>query len=162
MCFVVFIVISFTSAVDMDLYLGCELGAVMGITKMRFWCSAHRQQGGACTLVRTSRLAVLEKLLPAITVTAFGSAYTLLPSEHFSVEGTLIEAWFSMKSFVPEAVGKPPSPGRGRRNAERNFRGEKRANDTHSSTTEPDARLFRKGLSRCLIKILEETALALA
>ena len=54
---------------------------------------------------------------------------TLLSSEHFSVDGTLIEAWASMKSFVPKADGKPPSPGGGGRNAERNFRGENRAID---------------------------------
>jgi hypothetical protein len=72
----------------------------------------------------------------------------LLSSEHFSVDGTLIEAWASMKSFVPKAGGKPPSPGGGGRNAERNFRGEKRTNDTHCSTTDPDARLFRKGLGK--------------
>ena len=72
--------------------------------------------------------------------------HTLLSSEHFSVDGTLIEAWASMKSFVPKADGKPPSPGGGGRNAERNFRGEKRTNDTHRSTTDSDARLFRKGL----------------
>jgi len=72
----------------------------------------------------------------------------LLSSEHFSVDGTLIEAWASTKSFVPKAGGKPPSPGGGGRNAERNFRGEKRTNDTHSSTTDPDARLFRKGLGK--------------
>ena len=74
--------------------------------------------------------------------------HTLLSSEHFSVDGTLIEAWASMKSFVPKADGKPPSPGGGGRNAERNFRGEKRTNDTHRSTTNSDARLFRKGLGK--------------
>jgi len=72
----------------------------------------------------------------------------LLSSDHFSVDGTLIEAWASMKSFVPKDGGDPPSgsghDGGGSRNAERNFRGEKRKNDTHSSTTDPDARLFRK------------------
>ena len=72
----------------------------------------------------------------------------LLSSEHFSVDGTLIEAWASMKSFEPKDGRKPPS-GKGRRrrggrNTERDFRGEKRRNDTHSSTTDPDARLFRK------------------
>jgi hypothetical protein len=56
---------------------------------------------------------------------------------------TAIEAWASMKSFVPKAGGKPPSSGGGGRNAERNFRGEKRTNDTHSSTTDADARLSR-------------------
>ena len=75
---------------------------------------------------------------------------TLLSSEHFSVDGTLIEAWASMKSFVPKDGGKsPPCSGEGGgRNAEVNFRGEKRTNDTHSSTTDPDARLFRKGVGK--------------
>jgi transposase len=76
----------------------------------------------------------------------------LLSSEHFSVDGTLIEAWASMKSFVPKDGSKPPwgkgRRGDGGRNAERNFHGEKRKNDTHSSTTDPDARLFRKGAGK--------------
>src|ERR1700726_2022374 len=78
--------------------------------------------------------------------------HKLLSSEHFSVDGTLIEAWASMKSFVPKDGSKPPSgkgrSGDGGRNAERNFHGEKRKNDTHSSTTDPDARLFRKGAGK--------------
>ena len=70
----------------------------------------------------------------------------LLSDEHFSVDGTLIEAWASMKSFKPkdEADDGPPASGGGR-NAERDFHGEKRTNDSHASTTDPDARLFRKG-----------------
>jgi transposase len=76
----------------------------------------------------------------------------LLSSEHFSVDGTLIEAWAGMKSFVPKdrrakGSGKGPGTGGGR-NAERDFHGEKRKNDTHSSTTDPDARLFRKGAGK--------------
>ena len=76
----------------------------------------------------------------------------LLSSDHFSVDGTLIEAWASMKSFVPNDDGDPPA-GKGDdqshgRNAERDFHGEKRKNDTHSSTTDPDARLFRKGAGK--------------
>ncbi|MER9316637.1 IS5 family transposase [Mesorhizobium sp. M0659] len=66
----------------------------------------------------------------------------LLSSEHFSVDGTLIDAWASMKSFRPkDGSGDPPGP---RRNGERNFRKEKRSNQTHASTTDPDARLYRK------------------
>lgn len=66
----------------------------------------------------------------------------LLSSEHFSVDGTLIEAWASMKSFRPkDGSGAPPGPGR---NGERDFHGEKRSNETHASTTDPDARLARK------------------
>lgn len=66
----------------------------------------------------------------------------LLSDEHFSVDGTLIQAWASMKSFRrKDGSGDPPSPGR---NGERNFRGETRSNETHASTTDPDARLARK------------------
>src|ERR1700736_3268925 len=87
----------------------------------------------------------------------FASVLNLLPvrkllsSEHFSVDGTLIEAWASMKSFVPKDGGDPPSGkghGSGGRNTECNFHGEKRRNDTHFSTTDPDARLFRKGAGK--------------
>lgn len=74
----------------------------------------------------------------------------LLSSEHFSVDGTLIEAWASMKSFRPKEppdAGGPPKDGKtgGGRNAPADFRGEKRSNETHRSTTDPDARLYRKG-----------------
>lgn len=70
----------------------------------------------------------------------------LLSSEHFSVDGTLIDAWASMKSFRPkDGSGEPPAPGR---NGERNFHKEKRSNETHSSTTDPDARLYRKAAGR--------------
>jgi transposase len=70
----------------------------------------------------------------------------LLSSEHFSVDGTLIDAWASMKSFRPkDGSGEPPSPGR---NGERNFHNEKRSNETHASTTDPDARLYRKADGR--------------
>jgi transposase len=75
----------------------------------------------------------------------------LLSSDHFSVDGTLIEAWASMKSFVSKDGDAPPadkSQSGGGRNAERDFHGEKRKNDTHSSTTDPDARLFRKGAGK--------------
>jgi hypothetical protein len=98
----------------------------------------------------------------------------LLSDEHFSVDGTLIKAWASMKSFQPKAEGAPPDdegPGdppapdttlepapsetpaetdtmprnsRRHRNAEVDFKGEKRSNTTHASTTDPDARLYKK------------------
>ena len=61
----------------------------------------------------------------------------LLSDEHFSVDGTLVEAWESMKSFRPK-------DGEGDGDGE-NFHGAKRKNDTHQSTTDPDARLYRKG-----------------
>src|ERR671919_20143 len=68
----------------------------------------------------------------------------LLSSDHFSVDGTLIEAWASMKSFRPKDGPNEPPAGGGR-NDERNFRREKRSNETHQSTTDPDAKLYRKG-----------------
>jgi len=68
----------------------------------------------------------------------------LLSSEHFSVDGTLIEAWASMKSFKPRGGSDEP-PHAGGRNQEADFHGEKRSNQTHVSTTDPDARLYRKG-----------------
>ena len=69
----------------------------------------------------------------------------LLSSDHFSVDGTMIEAWASMKSFRRRDGGEPPSGGGGGRNEEADFRGEKRSNATHASTTDPDAKLYRKG-----------------
>ncbi|MBA3910937.1 MAG: IS5/IS1182 family transposase [Rhodobacter sp.] len=95
----------------------------------------------------------------------------LLSDEHFSVDGTLIKAWASMKSFQAKATDTPPDddpggshssdspakdqpqttetasmprPTRQNRNAEVDFRGEKRSNATHASTTDPDARLYKK------------------
>ena len=68
----------------------------------------------------------------------------LLSDEHFSVDGTQVEAWASMKSFVAKDGSAAPSPSSGR-NSERDFHGEKRSNDTHASTTEPEAKLYKKG-----------------
>jgi transposase len=68
----------------------------------------------------------------------------LLSSDHFSVDGTLIEAWASIKSFRRKDGSDDDSPGGGR-NAERNFHKEKRSNETHQSTTDPEARLYKKG-----------------
>ncbi len=70
----------------------------------------------------------------------------LLSAEHFTVDGTLIEAWASMKSFrpreeKPEDREPPDDPG----NPTVDFRGKKRRNDTHASTTDPEAKLARKG-----------------
>lgn len=72
----------------------------------------------------------------------------LLSAEHFSVDGTLIEAWASMKSFKPKLdADEPPFEGGGR-NREADFHGEKRSNETHASTTDPEARLYRKGAGK--------------
>jgi transposase len=69
----------------------------------------------------------------------------LVSTDHFSVDGTLIEAWASMKSVKPrDGSGEPPPQGGGR-NAEADFHGQKRTNHTHASATDPEARLYRKG-----------------
>jgi hypothetical protein len=90
-----------------------------------------------------------DRLLAADVARAFLTALIALPKvkrllsdEHFTVDGTRIDAWASMKSFRPrDGSGAPPSPGR---NGERDFRNEKRSNATHASTTDADARLYRK------------------
>ena len=69
----------------------------------------------------------------------------LISTDHFSVDGTLIEAWASMKSFKPRDGSDDEPPVDGGRNAEADFHGQKRSNETHASTTDPDARLYRKG-----------------
>lgn len=62
---------------------------------------------------------------------------------HFTVDGTLIEAWASLKSFkAKDGSGEPPEDGG--RNPTVNFKGERRGNDTHESTTDPEARLYKK------------------
>ena len=75
----------------------------------------------------------------------------LLSQDHFSVDGTLIQAWASMKSFRPKDDATPPTPPEppaGGRNTEVDFHGQRLSNDTHRSTTDPDARLYRKGRGR--------------
>ena len=68
-----------------------------------------------------------------------------MSNEHFSMDGTLIEAWASMKSFRPKDE-PPQGPGAG--NPWQDFHGEKRSNDTHQSTTDPEAKLLRKGAGK--------------
>ena len=67
----------------------------------------------------------------------------LLSADHFTVDGTLLEAWASLKSYRPRDEQDPP-PGDGR-NPDVDFRGQRRSRDTHVSTTDPEARLFKKG-----------------
>ncbi len=101
---------------------------------------------------------VAQKLLAAVVGQTRVRA--LMSNEHFSVDGTLIQAWASHKSFQPKSDAGPPdanlppsdptgpgSPGPGsteHRNTERDWRGQKRSNETHASKTDPDARLARK------------------
>lgn len=67
----------------------------------------------------------------------------LLSNEHFSVDGTLLAAWASLKSFRSKNATEPP-PTDGTRNPTIDFKGESRSNATHASTTDPDARLYKK------------------
>ncbi|MGO9894399.1 MAG: IS5 family transposase [Bryobacteraceae bacterium] len=83
---------------------------------------------------------VAEKFFQLVLTEARGAG--LLSDEHFSVDGTLIEAWASQKSFQRKDQQAPPPDDPG--NPTVNFHGEKRSNDTHESTTDPDARLARK------------------
>src|SRR5215472_17659272 len=76
-------------------------------------------------------------------VVAHARARGLLSDEHFTVDGTLIEAWASLKSF--KRTDAPPAPPDDPGNPTVNFHGERRSNATHASTTDPDARLARKG-----------------
>lgn len=71
----------------------------------------------------------------------------LLSDEHFTVDGTLIEAWASMKSFVRKG-SRAKAEDEDRGNPSVNFRGEKRTNETHESTTDPEARLMKKAAGK--------------
>ena len=76
-------------------------------------------------------------------VLAQAKAQQLLSAEHFTVDGTLIEAWAGLKSFKKKGATSPPPDDPG--NPTVNFHGERRSNITHASTTDPEARLMRKG-----------------
>ena len=92
--------------------------------------------------------AVVESFFSEVMTLADKAA--LLSKEHFSVDGTLIQAWASHKSFVPKdgtsdnANDDADGGGGGGRNAQADWKGKPRSNDTHASATDPDARLFRK------------------
>ena len=90
-----------------------------------------------------------DRLLEGEIATAFfeqvlaqAQAQRLLSDEHFTVDGTLIEAWAGQKSFTKKAAPTPPTDDPG--NPSVNFRGERRTNATHVSTTDPEARLYKK------------------
>lgn len=86
--------------------------------------------------------AVVEVFFTEIMSVA--DAKGLLSKEHFSVDGTLIQAWASHKSFKRKDGSDGPTPPRPGRNVEADWKGKPRSNETHQSTTDPDARLFRK------------------
>jgi len=76
------------------------------------------------------------------SVLKIAQRHRLLSTEHFSVDGTLIDAWASHKSFKPKEGNDDDGPSGGK---ERDFRAERRSNETHVSSTDPDAELMRKG-----------------
>lgn len=84
---------------------------------------------------------IAAKLLAAVL--AQPKVKRLLSSDHFSVDRTLIEAWASIKSFRKKDGGDKDQDGPGR-NAERSFHNERRSNETHQSTTDPEAKLYKK------------------
>src|SRR5882762_4275872 len=89
--------------------------------------------------VRSERL-LNEEIAESFFKRVLERAKPYMSDEHFTVDGTLIEAWASHKSFRPkDGTGKPPEPG-----GDVDFRGEKRKNQTHESTTDPDARMYTK------------------
>lgn len=89
---------------------------------------------------------IAQRLFDEIKKQAY--AKRLMSRDHFSVDGTLVEASASMKSFVPKEPSKSEGDTKGPkgRNQDVDFKGQKRKNDTHHSTTDPDARLYRKSL----------------
>ena len=87
-----------------------------------------------------SPMTRFDKLLSAVM--AQPRVKRLLSSDHFSVDGTLIEAWASMKTFRPRDGSDDPPPSGGGGNREADFHGQKRSNETHASTTDSEARLW--------------------
>ena len=83
----------------------------------------------------------------------------LLSKEHFSVDGTLIQAWASQKSYRPKDGSDDQRPGGGGRNAQADWKGKPRSNDTHLSTTDPDARNYRKSNNTAAILCYQGHAL---
>lgn len=81
-------------------------------------------------------------------VVALARGHALLSDEHFTVDGTMIEAWAGHKSFAKKDAPPPRTKGDDRGNPAIDFHGEKRTNDTHQSTTDPEARLYKKGTGR--------------
>jgi transposase len=81
-------------------------------------------------------------------VVALARERKLLSDEHFTVDGTLIEAWAGQKSFVKKDVPPPRQNGGDPGNPAMDFHGEKRTNDTHQSATDPEARLYKKSTGK--------------
>jgi len=96
----------------------------------------------ASTFSRNRERLMEHEIAAQFFVTVREQATHLMSHEHFSVDGTLLQAWASMKSFHPK------DDDGGDNNGWADFRGTKRSNDTHESTTDPESRLMRKGKGR--------------
>ena len=125
--------------------------------------SVFRRTSGPGTIRRSPRTAIACSTARSPRSSRRGAeptpGETAAVDQHFSADGTLIKAWASLKSFKPrpdaaegaaEGEGGPPEggaggDGAGGRNAEVDFKGERRSNATHRSTTDPEALLYRKG-----------------
>lgn len=92
---------------------------------------------------RFERHGLVQKFFERVVAAALVKRYA--SNDHFTVDGTLIQSWASLKSFRPQDEKPPGPPSSGGGNATVNFRGQKRSNETHRSTTDPEARLARKG-----------------
>lgn len=91
---------------------------------------------------RFERHGLVQKFFDQVVKTALVEDY--VSNDHFTVDGTLIQSWASLKSFRPKDEPMDQPPAEGGSNPSVDFRGEKRSNETHRSTTDPEARLARK------------------
>lgn len=91
---------------------------------------------------RFERHGLVQKFFERVVATALVGEYA--SNDHFTVDGTLIQSWASLKSFRPKDEGPDKPPEEGGSNPSVDFRGQKRSNETHQSTTDPEARLARK------------------
>ncbi len=91
---------------------------------------------------RFEQHGLVQKFFERVVETALVNQYA--SNDHFTVDGTLIQSWASLKSFRPKDEKPDQPPAAGSRNPTVNFRGEKRSNQTHRSTTDPEARLAKK------------------
>src|SRR5947199_2870330 len=92
---------------------------------------------------RFERHGLVGKFFERVVAVALVKRYA--SNDHFTLDGTLIQSWASLKSFRPKDEKAPGPPESGSGNPSVNFRGEKRSNQTHQSTTDPEARLAGKG-----------------
>ncbi len=91
---------------------------------------------------RFERHGLVQKFFDRVVKSALVEEYA--SNDHFTVDGTLIQSWASLKSFRPKEESRDEPPAEGGSNPSIDFRGEKRTNDTHQSTTDPEARLAKK------------------